>query len=273
MTLASFITVTCALFLFGVFLLVTFNLNDISRQIESQCEIQAYINMSADSADEQRICDEIGKNSNVVKTEFESKEQALTNFRKKLGDKAEILDGLEGEDFLRSSVRITLKDINKTQSSAKEISKIAGVEEVKHHQDIVDKVIRFTNIVKRGSIIAMLILLIIAVFIIKNTIKLSVYAREKEIHIMKFVGATDHFIRMPFVYEGIMIGILGFAVSFLIIVFGYSAVIGSVSDVIGLFSFIPLQKCVLLLGICMAVFGITMGAAGSGLSIKKHLKV
>ncbi len=273
MTLASFITVTCALFLFGVFLLVTLNLNDISRQIESQCEIQAHIKMTEDDAGEQRICTEISKNPNVEKIEFESQEQAMSNFRKRLGNKAHILDGLRGEDFLRSTVRITLKDINLTQDTANEIKRIKGVEEVKHHQDLVDKVISFTNVVKRGSVIAMLILLLIAVFIIKNTIKLSVYAREKEIHIMKFVGATDHFIRTPFVIEGVMIGILGFIVSFLIIVFGYGAVIAGVSDMIGLFEFIPLQKCIVVLGVCMALFGIIMGAAGSGLSLKKHLKV
>ena len=273
MTVASFITVTCALFLFGVFLLVTLNLNDISRQIESQCEIQAYIYMTADDATEQSICAEISKTPNIEKIEFESKEQAFTNFKKKLGNKSYILDGLEGQEFLRSSVKITLKDINLTQDTVKAVRKIDGVEEVKHHQDLVDKVIMFTDVVKRGSIIAMLILLIIAVFIIKNTIKLSVYAREKEIHIMKFVGATDHFIRMPFVYEGVMIGILGFIVSFLIIAFGYGAVISTVSNMISLFEFIPLQKCVLVLGVSMAAFGVIMGAAGSGLSIKKHLKV
>ncbi len=273
MTATSFVTVTCALFLFGVFLLVTLNLNYISRQIESQCEIQAYIYMTEDDAKEQSICAEISKNSNVEKIEFESKEQAFTNFKKKLGNKSHILDGLEGQEFLRSSVKITLKNIGLTQKTVKEVRKIDGVEEVKHHQELVDKVIKFTDIVKRGSVIAMLILLIIAVFIIKNTIKLSVYAREKEIHIMKFVGATDHFIRMPFVYEGIMIGLLGFVVSFLIIVFGYGAVISSVSDMIGLFEFIPLQKCILVLGVSMAAFGVIMGAAGSGLSIKKHLKV
>ena len=134
-------------------------------------------------------------------------------------------------------------------------------------------VIGFTSAVRNGSIIAMVVLLLIAVFIIQNTIKLSVFAREKEIHIMKFVGATDHFIRMPVIIEGIMIGLLGFIVSFVIIAFGYNAAIGAVSNVIGLFEFVPLEKCITPLAASMAVFGVLMGSLGSGWSIKKHLKV
>ena len=113
----------------------------------------------------------------------------------------------------------------------------------------------------------------ISIFIIKNTIKLSVYAREKEIHIMKFVGATDHFIRMPFVLEGIMIGLLGFLVSFVTIMLGYSAVLESINKSINMFTFLPLHECIGIIGGSMAAFGIIMGAVGSGLSIKKHLKV
>ena len=90
---------------------------------------------------------------------------------------------------------------------------------------------------------------------------------------MKFVGATDHFIRMPFIIEGIMIGALAFVVSFIIIALGYNTVISSIAALINLFDFVPLQQCILPLGACMAAFGVMMGAMGSGLSLKRHLKV
>ena len=273
MTIASFITVTCALFLFGVFMIFTMNLNSIGKQIEEQCELQAYINTEADDEQQQRIYNEILNNPNVTAVELETKEQALNNFKKRLGKNSGVLDGLEGQDFLRSSIKITLKDIHTTEETARQVEKIENVDEVKNRQDIVKKVIKFTGAVERGTTIAMIILLLIAVFIIKNTIKLSVFAREKEIHIMKFVGATDHFIRMPFVIEGVMIGMLSFMVSFLVIVFGYSAVIESVNKAITMFNFIPLHECIGIIGISMALFGVIMGAVGSGLSIKKHLKV
>ena len=117
------------------------------------------------------------------------------------------------------------------------------------------------------------ILLIISIFIIKNTIKLSVFAREKEIHIMKFVGATDRFIRNPFMLEGILIGALSFVVSYTLIVLGYSAVFSTIDNVVSMFNFLPPEKCILILGVSMGVFGIIMGAVGSAISLKKHLKV
>lgn len=273
MTIASFITVTCCLFLFGVFLLFTMNLNSISDQIESQCELQAYINLEVDEQKQQEIYNSVLKVRNVSDAELETKEQAFKNFKERLGDHSAVLDGLEGRDFLRSSIKISLKDIRNSQQTAKEIAKIDGIAKVQNHQDVIGKVIKFTDVIKDGSAIAMIIFLLIAMFIIKNTIKLSVYAREKEIHIMKFVGATDHFIRMPFVFEGIMIGALGFVVSFIVIALGYNAAIASLSSLISVFDFISLHQAIVPLSASMALFGVLMGAAGSALSIKKHLKV
>ena len=273
MTFASFVTVTCCLFLFGVFLLFTMNMNYISEQIEAQCEIQAYIDINADETAQQNAYNEILMIDNVSDAELETKDQAFNNFKQRLGAHASVLEGLEGKDFLRSSIKVSLKDIRTSAETVKKISKISGIEEVKNRQDIVQKVIGFTDVIKNGSAIAMLILMAIAVFIIQNTIKLSVYAREKEIHIMKFVGATDHFIIMPFVLEGVMIGALGFAVSFVIISLGYNASIGSLQSLINLFEFVPLEACILQLSVSMAIFGVLMGAAGSGLSLKRHLKV
>ncbi len=273
MTLTSFVTVTCALFLFGVFLLFVLNLNYISRQIQSQCELQAYINIAATTSEQQHIYEKILDNSNVASAQLETKEQALFNYKNQLGENAGVLEGLEGQDFLRPSIKITLRNLEQSEKTAEEISHLYNIDEVKNRQDIIEKVVKFADVVEKGSAIAMLILLIIAVFIIKNTIKLSVFAREKEIHIMKFVGATDRFIRTPFVLEGILIGTLSFIMSFVVIVLGYGAVIASVSGLINLFEYLPLNRCILPLGISMGVFGILMGAIGSGISLKKHLKV
>ncbi len=273
MTIASFITVTCCLFLFGVFMLFTINMNSITAQIEEQCELIARIDINADEQTQQNIYNEILTLDNVSNAHFETKEQAFENFKKELGDDAGVLEGMENENFLRSSVKITLTDIRNTDKTIKELKKIPGIAEVENHRDIVNRVIGFTSAVKKGSVVAMAVLLLIAIFIIQNTIKLSVFAREKEIHIMKFVGATDRFIRTPFVIEGVMIGLLGFIASFLIIVFGYNSAIGTIASLINLFDFVALEQCILPLGVSMAVFGMLMGALGSGWSIKKHLKV
>ncbi len=273
MTFASFITVSCCLFLFGVFLLFTVNMNYISDQIEAQCEIQAYVNSFADDKLQQEAYNEILALDNVQDAKLETKDQAFANFKEMLGEQSDLLDGLSPNEFLRSSIKVTLKDIRKSAETVKAIRSINGIDDVKDRQDIVRKVIRFTGVVKHGSAIAMLILLAVAIFIIQNTIKISVFARAREINIMKFVGASDRFIRMPFVFEGIMIGVLGFIVSYMIIVLGYNAAVGSFKDIINLFEFMPIERCMLPLGAAMTVFGVLMGSVGSTISIKRHLKV
>lgn len=273
MTFASFVTVSCCLFLFGVFLLFTANMNYISTQIEAQCEIQAYISKFADDAAQQEAYNAILNLENVSDAKLETKYQAFASFEEMLGERSDLLDGLSPDDFLRSSIKVTLKDIRQSEQTVKAIREISGIEDVKDRQDIVAKVVRFTDVVKRGSAIAMLILMAVAVFIIQNTIKISVFARAREINIMKFVGASDRFIRMPFVFEGIMTGILGFIVSYAVIVFGYNAAITAVKDIINLFDYLPIERCVAPLGAAMALFGTMMGAIGSTISIKRHLKV
>lgn len=273
MTFASFITVTCCLFLIGVFLLFMFNINYISGQIESQCEVTAYINTFASDSIVEEAYKEILELPNVEDAKLETKAEAFSNYKNMLGDSASVLEGLEGKDFLRSSIKVSLKDIRSLEETVKKLERINGIEEVKDRQDIVRKVIKFTAIVRNGSAIAMIILLLAAIFIIQNTIKLSVYAREEEVHIMKFVGATNHFIRMPFVIEGIIIGALGFIVSISVISLGYNTAIGSIRGIISLFDFLPLDMCIVPLAVCMAAFGILMGALGSAISLKRYLKV
>lgn len=273
MTIASFITVTCCLFLFGVFLLLSLNVTSISHQIEQQCKLTVRIDIGADDQAQRDIYEKILNLDNVTDAYLETKEQAFANFKESLGDEADVLEGLEDENFLRSSVIITLDDIRNTDKTIKDLKEIQGIAKIEDYRDVLSPVVGFTSTMKKWSVVAMIGLLLIAVFIIQNTIKLSVFAREKEIHIMKFVGATNHFIRMPFIIEGIFIGLLGFLVAFLIISFGYSSVTGSISSYINLFDFVPIEQCILPLGISMALFGVLMGAAGSGLSLKRYLKV
>ncbi|MBQ8391037.1 MAG: permease-like cell division protein FtsX [Clostridia bacterium] len=273
MTIASFITVTCCLFLFGVFVIFSMNMNYIGKQLEQQCELQAYMYLETDEPQQRAVYEKVLQLDNVYDATLETERQAFENFKKQLGEDGDLLDGLEDKDFLRSSIKITLHDIRKSNDTKKAVEKISGIEKVENYQDTVGKVLSLTGAVNKGSTVGMIVLMIIAVFIIQNTIKLSVFAREKEIHIMKFVGATDRFIRTPFVIEGIMIGALGFIVSYAVILFSYTPAISTVKDLIKMFDFLPLQSCALQLGVMMALFGTMMGAIGSAVSIKRHLKV
>ncbi len=274
MTVTAIITVTSCLLLFGVFMLLSVNINQFSEQIRDDCQIQAYIVDTATSEQEQQVYNAISKMENVSECIFVSKSDAMEQYREYLGEDAVALDGLEGEDFLPSSVQINMHNLEQAQALAEEIKKIEYVQKVDNRQDVLNKVVDVTNAIKVGSLVAMAILLLVAIFIIANTIKLSVMSRKDEIHIMKYVGATAGFVRRPFIYEGIFTGIIGGVISLLITGFGYNAAVNFMDDFFTeIFDFIPLMEILPFMVATTLVFGVLMGAIGSFIALTKHLKV
>jgi cell division transport system permease protein len=273
MTVTAIITVTSCLLLFGVFMLFSINVNYIGEQIKNQCQIQAYINFEATSEEEQAVVAAVQSLDNVSECTFVSKSDAMAEYRAYLGVDAAALDGLEGEEILRSSVKVNMTDLEQAQTLAAQIAQIPNVATVKNRQDIVSRVISVTNVIKNGSLIAMLILLVVAIFIISNTIKLSVVARRDEVHIMKYVGATAGFIRRPFVLEGILTGIIGGLISLALVGAGYNAAVNFMSDFLDIFKLIPFVEMLPVIAGTTIIFGVIMGAIGSSLALIKHLKV
>ena len=262
MTVTAIVTVTSCLLLFGVFMLLSANINFIGEQIRNQCQIQAYIDFDATADDEMLVYSQIRNLPNVAE-----------EYREYLGADASAFDGLEGEEFLRSSVKINMTDIEYAKELVEEINKIPNVKKVSNRQDVVQRVIDVTDVIRNGSLGAMIILLLVAIFIISNTIKLSVFARKDEIHIMKYVGATAAFVRQPFVLEGILTGIIGGAISLVLIGFGYNYVIKFMKDFLDIFDLIPFAEILPFMVSTTLIFGVLMGAVGSAIALAKHLKV
>lgn len=273
MTVSSVLTITCCLFLFSIFLLFTLNINSISEQIKSQCEIQAYIDISIDGAEAESIFEQVKNVSNIATATYETKDQAFSNYMEQLGNNSIALEGLREEDFLRNSVKITLTDLSLAAQTAAEVATIPGIAEVINHQDTVDNVLRFTGYIQNVSFIIMLILMIVSLFIISNTIKLSVASRANEIHIMKFVGATNWFIRWPFIIEGLIIGVLGGLISLAVIFSGYIPLYTSVIDSFSLVELCAPGEVSGILIVFVLLFGCLMGALASTISTTRHLKV
>ena len=273
MTVSSVLTIACCLFLFSVFLLFTMNINYISDQIKSQCEIQAYIDFSLDDASARAIEDEVKKVANVASTKFESKEEAFNNYKERLGGDSAALDGLDEEEFLRNSVKISLTDLTLSAETAEKVSQIPGVAQVINHQETVDRVIKVTGYIQNASFIIMLILMVVSLFIISNTIKLSVASRANEIHIMKFVGATNWFIRWPFIIEGIFIGFLGSLLALGVTYLGYTPLYNSVTGSFSLLKLCSPSSVSSSLVSLVILFGCLMGGFASTISTTRHLKV
>ncbi|MDD6308456.1 MAG: permease-like cell division protein FtsX [Clostridia bacterium] len=273
MTLASVITVTGCLLFLGVFMLFSVNLSYIADQVREDCKLVAFVDSSYSEEATKALASEIQSTPGVTEAELETQDEAFANAKEMLGDAGVSLDGMREDGFLRASYTITVKDLENSAQIADSLRKIEGVQEVREQQDITERVSKVTNAIKIALIVAMIVLALIAVFIISNSIKLAVYAREKEIHIMKYVGATDWYIRWPFIIEGIIVGIIGGAVSFGICLGAYGYIARSATDFLSAFSILKVNQVSFSLFILLLLFGALMGALGSGIAVRQHLKV
>ena len=273
MTLASIITVTSCLFLFAAFLLFGFNAEYIGAQIESQCQIVAYIDINASEADAMRAYNQIASLPEVAEATLETKEEALQNYREFLGSDAIALENIDNVGFLRYNVQISMKNLEDTDKLVSAVEKIDNVAEVRNQRSVIEKVLKLTTFINRASLAVMILLTFISIFIISNTIKLAVHARRKEIHIMKFVGATDRFIRWPFVLEGMLVGIIGSAISLGLCLWGYHSLVKLVAYNFPIFALCPFYSVVWIVVGAVLIFGVLMGMIGSAISVRRHLKV
>lgn len=274
MSMVSIFTVVCCLLILGLFLAVGINVNYISDQVRADAEIKVIVDNQIPDENLPYITKQIKAISNVSSATLVTKTDALNYMKTAFAEDASALDGLQNDNPFRTSYKVKLRDITHAAETTKTLAKIHGVAEVGNKQELLDKIINITNGVKTGSVWIMVLLSIISVFIIANTIKLAVYARRREINIMKFVGATDWFIRWPFIIEGIIIGIIGSLVAFIIISVGYIACLNAVSSLkLDLFTFKSYQSVFSMFMTTFIILGTLIGAIGSGLSMRKYLEV
>ncbi len=274
MTLASIGIVIASLVLFGVFLLFGLNINSVGEQIKNQCEINVYMPREMNRDDVRAIGSQLGEIEFVKEAQLYTKEERLQNYKEGIHkDQAEVITTLEADNPLRDAYILSLTDVRKANQVAEAASKIAGVEEVTNRQDLIKTILSITNAIKHVSIWLLLILAAISVFIISNTIKLGMFARRKEINIMKFVGATDWFIRWPFIIEGMLLGAAGAAIAVTIVLFGYGSVFGTIQEFMGNIKLLEAPEVANVIIIGFLVMGIGIGMTGSAMSIRKHLHV
>ena len=273
MAVTSMITVMGSLLLLGFFLIIAANVNALTSEIENQCEIQAFINYEATPEQEQAIYAAVSSLEGIQSITFVSKEEAFESYRASLGDDAGVMDGM-ASDFLPASCRIVADDIRQLRPLIEQISQIDGIAEVVSQRETIDHIISFTSVIRKGCVISTILLTVIAIFIISNTIKLDVHARQKEIHIMKYVGATDWFIRWPFIIEGIAVGIIGALASILLLAAGFASVGNAIPDFVKSAIFVvPLSRSMPIIAVILLIFGAVIGALGSIIAVRKHLAV
>ena len=254
------------------------NVNYITKEIEQNLQVKVYINEDVAVNQKEEIRQKLVGNSAVSEVEYETKAMALDNFKETLGEKANILNGYTDKNnpLLDSYIVKTKKseDIESVYQFAKQID---GVYDVVYGQDVVDNLIKFDSLLQVVSLGIFAVLSVVSVFIIFNTTKLTVYARRNDITVMKYIGATDWYIRYPFLIEGCILGLLGAVIAALVIRNVYFYVIGSMGGAsLSLAAGVTLAPTSMVIGkinLFFIIYGILIGTIGSGFSIRKFLNV
>lgn len=276
MSAASISSVIAALLVIGIFFIIVLNVDYAASKLESQIEMMVYLQNDLSETILSSMNKEIKSISGVKDVQFVSKDQALKDLNQKWGDNAYLLEGLEGDNPLPDSFKVTLTDPSKASSVAMTISSISNIERVVYGKEELEKLLKATYVLRITSLIIITILIFISVFIISNTIKLTVYARRREINIMKYVGATDWFVRGPFLVEGMLLGLLGSAITTVLVGIGYYYSSNLIKNqMIGLLSInlMPFKEIIGSLVILLAAIGLLIGMIGSFLSVRKFIRV
>ena len=273
MSFASIGTVAVSLFILGVFLILVTNMTKMASSLESQVQISAYLHEALTDEGRDEVEQMIKDMRSVSKVEYVTKEQALKILQDRLGEQKKILDALGDSNPLPNSFTVTVKNPADVQKTAAMIADLYGVEEVKYGQDVAENLFDLTHLIRVFGFFLMLLLTCATIFIISNTIRLTVFARRKEIAIMKYVGATDWFIRWPFILEGIGLGFIGGGVSAIILRYFYSAMVAKVASTLAFFPMVEQFPFINYVTIGIILAGIFIGILGSTISLKKFMEV
>ncbi len=266
------ITVACLLIM-GTFTLVAVNANQLLRDLEQENEILAYVDDSYDEAQARALQKKLQSIPNVASAAFISKEEAMEEFKAQYPDEA-LFQDLDPE-ILRDRYAIKIADLRQQKQTVEQVKAVEGIAKVNAYEEIAGGFITVRNVATVVCVALIAILFVVSVFIISNTIKLTTFDRREEIAIMRMVGATNGFIRWPFVYEGFLFGILGAAVAFLLQWGLYEAVARGVAnnDTLQLISIIPFTEMWVPVAVSFAAAGIIIGVGGSLSAIRKFLQV
>ena len=273
---ASLMIMCATMIIFGIFLILTQNINHFVDDVKSEQGFQVFLVTDATEEQIQEVGDKIRALNGVSTADFKNKEYAMNFMKEKFGDKAYLVEAY-GSDVYSTSYIVTLTDLNLSKDVQNQILQFDGVKKITSSDETVTTLLSLAKGIKWITGVILVLLVFISIFIISNTIKLTVHARRKEISIMKYVGATNNFIRWPFIVEGMIIGILASIISIVIVggaysVFAEQAVNAGFLKTINI-SLVGFKDMISSIIVVYMLLGIGIGALGSVISMRKYLKV
>lgn len=274
-TFSTMLIICATMLVLGIFIILFTNVNKNVETVKVEQGIQAFIEDTATENDVDYIEDAIKKINGVGEIRYIDKDMAYEDAKNVFKDQEYFLEGLDKVQIFPASFVVKFADIEQADNIKSQIEKIDGIYKVKYNSSTINAVISISKIANIFLLGIGAVLLIVSIFIISNTIKLAVYSNKREIFIMRYIGATNKFIKKPFVIEGAIMGLVSALISFMLISIAYVVIyarIPKVGSSLGVFGFIPYSSLWWIILAIYVVLGLFIGILGSSISIKKYLK-
>ena len=272
MSFASVAVITACLFIMGCFSLLTLNIDNMIAEMQSQNKVIAYVDEALSEDEARDLADKVAGIQNISTSEFVTREEAMEAFESDYD--ADLFENIDSSVFRHRYV-VSLEDLSLMEETKADLEKIDGIADVRAHLDYAKKFVTLRNIVSIVSVILVVTLIVVSLFIMTNTIKLATFSRREEIAIMRMVGATNGFIRLPFVVEGLILGALGGAIAYGLVVLVYRLATEKLlaAMAFGFVVMVPFETVALpLLGVFLGI-GVLVGVLGGLSAIRNYLKV
>lgn len=273
LSMASISCTAVTLVLVAIALLVTYNIRNITSEIENVLTIVTFVDSNATDEEIESVRTSLEEISNISNIEYNTKDEIKADLSKD-EDMKEVLDTLDTSP-IQSAFVVSVKDVREIDKTAKSIKKIEHVTRVKYGESLVKKLVSMFDVIKNGSIIAVIALIIVTAFLITNTIKITIFSRRNEINIMRLVGTSNIVIKLPFLIEGFILGVIGAILPILLTIYGYTFLY----DYIGgklfteLIVLVKPAEVVYLTSIVLLIVGGVVGMFGSTHAVRRFLKI
>lgn len=273
MTIASISTVALSILVLGMFLTLVLNVNNLAHQLESQVQVTVYMQDSATPDQLKQVEKVLRSTEGIVAVKPVTKAQALDQFKHRLGDQQKLLDALGQDNPFPASFELQVDKPERIPGLVPQLQQLPGVETAKFGQEVVTHLFQLTRVLRIGGVLLIALLAVATLFIISNTIRITVFARRREVSIMKYVGATDWFIRWPFLLEGMIMGFVGAAIASVALYQGYNTILARIYATLAFFPMLPTWPTMGYLCVVLILIGTLIGALGSSISLRKFLDV
>lgn len=273
MSFAAVTVIAACLLITGTFGLLAYNIDILIDGLESQNEIVVYIDETYTREQALELKEQILSVENVQEVVFVSKEELFDNYLETLGEDAAVMEDLRDDNPLRDGYRVIMKDVALHGQTVAALEKVTGIASTNSQKEISDRLIQIRRVVNAVSLTLIALLGAVSIFIISNTVRLAMFARREEISIMKMVGATNGFIRTPFIIEGITLGMMASLVAFFAQWGVYKYIVVELMQGTAIFNMVEFDTFALSLLLVLAAAGLVLGVGGSVIPIRKFLKV